>query len=277
MEERRSRRRVDPPLTDAVQPKSQPSAPHKAFAALRVPDYANYLVASTLAMMADSIEHVISYWMIFDKFHSPALGGYAVISHWLPFLLFSSYSGALADRYDPRRLIQIGMLLFMLCSLAWGMLFVSDTLEVWHAVAILSVHGFAGVLWAPSSQLLIHDIIGREQLHSGVRLMAMSRVLGLLGGPAAGGVMLLTSGPSMGVLINVRSYLPLTWWLWRAPYGPKFRTETPAPARDSGGLAGALATIRDIASNHVVVSMTLIAGATSLIIGNAYQAQMPQF
>ena len=43
-------------------------------------------------------------------------------------------SGALADRFDPRRIIQIGMVLFMLCSLAWGVLFLTDTLEVWHAV-----------------------------------------------------------------------------------------------------------------------------------------------
>ena len=29
-------------------------------------------------MLADSIEHVISYWVVFQKFHSPALGGFAV-------------------------------------------------------------------------------------------------------------------------------------------------------------------------------------------------------
>jgi len=51
-------------------------------------------------MMADSVEHVISYRVMFEKFHSPALGGFAVISHWLPFLFFSGYSGALADRFD---------------------------------------------------------------------------------------------------------------------------------------------------------------------------------
>ena len=66
-----------------------------------------------MAMMADSIEHVISYWVLFEKFQSPALGGFAIISHWLPFLLFSVWSGALADRFDPRRMIQIGMVLFM--------------------------------------------------------------------------------------------------------------------------------------------------------------------
>jgi MFS family permease len=94
----------------------QASAP-KAFAALQVPGYGMYMLGSGLAMTADSIEHVISYWMVFQKFQSPALAGYAVISHWLPFLLFSVSAGALADRLDPRRMIQAGMLLFIGCSL----------------------------------------------------------------------------------------------------------------------------------------------------------------
>ena len=138
-------------------------------------------------MMADSIEHVISYWVIFQKFHSPALGGVAVVSHWLPFLFLSVYAGRLADRFDPRRLIQLGMLLFMCVSIAWGVLFLTDTLQMWHAMVLLVVHGFAGVLWSPPSQVLLHDIVPRDQLQSAVRLNATSRYLGLLRGPAIGG------------------------------------------------------------------------------------------
>src|SRR5262245_55731332 len=206
-------------------------SPPRAFAALRAPGFAAYLLGSMLAMMADSIEHVISWWMMFEKFRSPALGGFAVFSHWLPFLLFSLHAGWLADRFDPRRLIQLAMVLYMLCSLAWGGLFLADALEVWHSVVILSVHGIAGVLWAPASQLLIHDVVGRGQLPSAVRLVATSRVLGLLGGPAVGGVMLLVFGATLGILLNALIYLPLTLWLWRAPFGPKFRTEPAAPPR----------------------------------------------
>ena len=102
-----------------------------------------------MAMMADSIEHVISYWVLFEKFQSPALGGFAIISHWLPFLLFSVWSGALADRFDPRRMIQIGMVLFMGVSVAWGLLFTFYVLEIWHAVVLLILHGLGGVLWGP--------------------------------------------------------------------------------------------------------------------------------
>jgi MFS family permease len=93
-----------------------------SFAALRHRGFRAYFLTSAAAMMADSIEHVISYWIIFQKFESPALAGFAVVSHWLPFLLFSVYSGALADRFDPRRIIQLGMALFMAVSLGWGLL-----------------------------------------------------------------------------------------------------------------------------------------------------------
>ena len=80
-------------------------------------------------MMADNIEHVISYWVMFQKFHSPALGGFAVISHWVPYLFFAAFTGGLADRFDIRRLIQIGMLLFIGVSVGWGIMFATDSTQ----------------------------------------------------------------------------------------------------------------------------------------------------
>jgi MFS family permease len=228
------------------------------------------------AMMADSIEHVISYWVIFQKFHSAQLAGFAVISHWLPFLLLSMYSGALADRFDPRRLIQIGMVLFMAVSIAWGVLFISGTLQEWHARVLLVLHGCAGVLWSPSSQVLLHYIVPREHLQSAVRLNATSRYLGLLLGPAVGGGILLLMGPSYGILFNALLYVPTIVWLWRAPYGPKFSTQQ-RPARALKGVADIVSTLRTVAANRTLLSMTLLAGCASMLVGNSYQAQMPGF
>jgi MFS family permease len=235
-----------------------------------------YLLGSALAMMADNIEHVITYWVIFQKFQSPALAGFAVISHWLPFLLFSFFSGALADRYDPRRIVQFGMCLFMAASLIWGYLIYTDTLEMWHAGVLLIIHGFAGVFWGPASQMLIHDIVGGAQLQSGVRLLATSRKLGILLGPAIGGGMMLLFGPTLGLLINVLIYLPLTLWLWTASYGKRADGDK-APKRAIRGFAKILPTISSVAGNSTIFSMILLVGAASLFIGSAHQAQMPEF
>jgi len=224
-------------------------------------------------MMADSIEHVISYWIMFEKFQSPALAGFAVISHWLPFLLFSLWSGGLADRYDPRRLIQLGMALFMAASIGWGVLFLTDSLEMWHAAALLVLHGCAGVLWSPAAQIFIHDIVEGEHLHSAIRLTATARWLGLLFGPAVGGVILLVLGPAWGILFNALIYIPVIVWLARAPWQ---RREMPAD-RKVRAIADVVATWRAVAGNRVITSMVVLVGCASLIVGNAYQAQMPEF
>ena len=251
-------------------------APNQSFQALRHPGFRAYFLVAAAAMMADSVEHVISYWIMFQKFHSPALGGFAMLSHWLPFLFFSVYSGAAADRFDPRRIIQIGMALFMAASLGWGLLFLLDELQVWQAMALLVVHGFAGVLWAPAGQLLIHDIVGAKDLHSAVRLNATGRWLGLLFGPAVGAGIMFLFGPAWGILVNVLFYLPLVLWAWKAPYGPRFRKDR-TPPRPLRGFADIAQTLKDIAGNRVLVSMVLLSGGAGIFVGTGYQAQMPEF
>lgn len=187
-----------------------PSVRHRAFTSFSSSDFRIYFFAATAAMMADNIEHVISYWVMFQKFHSPALGAFAVVSHWVPFLLLGAYSGRLADRFDIRRLIQIGMLLFIGVSISWGVMFMTDSTTVGKAMALLVIHGLAGVLWGPAAQVLIHRIVSVEQLPSAVRLTATGRYLGFLVGPIVGDGLLQIFGSSYGILINALIYCPLS-------------------------------------------------------------------
>jgi MFS family permease len=263
-----------------------PSQPERrAFAVLAVPGFRPYLATFFLTMMADNVEHVISYWLMFQKFQSAALGGFAVVSHWLPFLAFSVPVGALNDRFDSRRLIQLGGALFLAVSAAWGYLFFSDTLQMWHAMLLLVLHGCAGVFWMTSSQMLLYDIVGPAELKSAVRLNATARYLGVLVGPAVGSLMLLSLGPTRGIFLNTLFYVPLLAWLARAPYGRYFRSRqaggaapvAAGPARAVRGLADILQTLREIRGVPAIGSMVLLAGAASFFVGNSYQAQMPGF
>ena len=250
----------------------------QSFAALRHPGARIYLIGSCLAMMADSIEHVISYWIMYEKFKSPELGGFAIISHWVPFLFFSFWAGSLADRFDPRRVIQWGMCLFMIASFGWGFFFITDSLEKWHAVILLIIHGMAGVLWGPAAQLFVHSMVGGQQLQSAIRMMASARMLGFLLGPAIGGGMMLVLGPSVAIILNVFIYVPLLVWLWKAPYGPAFLDEPKTPPRRAiNNFTDTFKVVREISTVPIVFSMTILAGVAAMIVGNAHQAQMPGF
>jgi MFS family permease len=249
-------------------------APAK-FAALRNRDCRPYLFGAALAMMADNIEHVITYWVLWQKFHSPALTGFEVISHWVPFLLFSVYFGSLADRYDCRRLIQAAQALFMLVSALWGVLFLTNSLHVWEACLLLILHGCAGALWGPGEQLMLHDFVGREELPSAVRLNATFRSLGILFGPVVGSALLLGLGPTRGIFVNIAIYLPLTLFLFRTKFTGHVRDQGIARARI--GLVDSLRVVRTVRSNHTLVSMIVLAGLGSFFVGTSLQTSMPVF
>jgi len=248
----------------------------QAFAALHHHGYRWYFGTSLASMLGDSVEHVISYWVIFQAFHSPALAGFAVISHWLPFLALSVWMGSLADRFDCRKLIQVSQALFMLASLLWGVLYLMGSLRAWHAAVLLVLHGLAGVIAQPASQLIIHDMVGAEHLQSAVRLNASSRHLALLLGPAVGGGLMLLLGPGWGLIANVVIYVPLSIFLLRVPFTGHVRNGLTARA-SALGLDEARRILAEIRSDRRIVTMIVLGGATSLFVGNAFQALMPEY
>jgi MFS family permease len=261
---------LDPAVLD---PAVAEQAPRK-FAALRNRDCRPYLFGAGLAMMADNIEHVITYWVLWQKFHSPALSGFQVISHWVPFLLLSVWFGSLADRFDCRRVIQCAQVLFMAVSAAWGVLFLTGSLHMWEACLLLGLHGLAGALWTPAEQLMLHDFVGPAQLPSAVRLNATFRGLGILFGPVVGSVLLLGFGPTAGIFANIAFYLPLTLFLFRTRFTGHTRD---THARPRVGVLDALRVLRQVGANHTLVSMIILAGLGSFFVGASMQSSMPIF
>ena len=245
------------------------------FAALRHRHFRFFFAGTMLAMMADNIEHVVSYWLLFQKFRSPALAGFAEISHWTPFLLLSVYFGGIADRYDCRKVVQVAQLLFMAVSAIWAVLFFTNKIQMWHAGVLLVLHGMAGVIWAPAEQLLIHDIVGAEHLPSAVRLNATSRQLGMLFGPAVGAALMLALGPPLALVANICIYLPLTLWLLYVPYTGQAHKQ--GVARRAIRWNDAINVFREVAHNRPIVTMVILGGSASLLIGNAFQSLMPAF
>jgi MFS family permease len=266
---------VDSTAEQTTGENSAPSRKRVAFAALQHRDFRWFFVTTMLAMMADNIEHVISYWLLFQKFHSPVLAGFADISHWTPFLLLSVYFGGIADRYDCRKVIQLAQIMYMAVSVAWAVLFYTETIQIWHASVLLVLHGIAGVLWTPAEQLVIHDIVGAEHIQSAVRLNATSRQLGILFGPAVGAGLMLLLGPSMGLLANALIYLPMTLWLLTVPYTGHLREG--APPKRAIGWKDAVSVVREVWHNRPIITMVISGGSASLFVGNAFHTQMPEF
>ena len=223
-------------------------------------------------MMADNIEHVIGYWVIWELTHSPFWLGYAVIAHWLPFTLFSLHSGSLADRFDCRWLIQISQALYITASLGWGLLYLTGQLRVWQVAIILVFHGVAGLIAAPSSMLIIHEMVGKEKLVSAISLSASLRPLANMLGPMVGGLLMAWVGPGWGFVVNVSIYLPLSILILCLPY--RGAREGQSEKKGWQYVRMGLGAVRQ---SPTIMAVLVMVAATSFLVGNAFQAFMPPF
>lgn len=226
-------------------------------------------------MAGDNAEHAITYLVMWQLYQSPLLAGFAIVSHWLPHLLFSISFGALADRFDCRRIIQISCGLFVLVSLGWGALLLTGTLEPWHCVVLLLVHGFASALWHPANQVMLYDLVGEQTLPSAVRLMATGLSVGALVGPAAGAALMFTIGPAWGMFAIALFYVPFATYLLLSPFdghGRRARGTTPRMR-----LRDTLAVLGELRRHPPILVVTLLQGAVGLLIGVALMPLLPEF
>ncbi|MDA3147319.1 MFS transporter [Leucobacter sp. UCMA 4100] len=254
----------------------EPEGKSQKFVVLRRRESRNYVLGAALSMMADNIEHVLTYWVLWVTFESPALVGFQIVSHWLPFFLFSVYAGALAERFDCRRIIQIAQGLFMAVSVAWGVLFITGTLELWHACVLLVLHGLAGCIWMPAEQLMLYDFAGPKDLPSAVRINSTFRSLGFLIGPVVGSALLVAVGSSYGMFINALLYIPLTVFLWRTKV-TGHRRERPRVAETKLSFREAFGVFSTVRANPKIFSMILLTALAGMTIGATMQNAMPEF
>ncbi|WOC13433.1 MFS transporter [Gordonia sp. MP11Mi] len=273
-------------------------APPRKFGALRDGRSGPYIVGGALSMMADNVEHVLAYWVLWQTFHSPWPVGFQIVSHWLPCLLFSVAAGALAERFDPRRIIQIAQALFMAVSFTWGVIFLTGTLELWHACVLLVLHGLAGCLWMPAEQMMLYKFAGPDQLPGAIRMNATFRSLAMLAGPVVGSALLLGLGPPVGMFVSMLFYLPLTMFLWFVRIDRRSAAEvTPSAGRDAALAAldpvpsveaayasekpmtflSAFAVLGTIRQDRQLLGMILLSALSAATVGAVIQNAMPEF
>jgi len=185
--------------------------PRMRFAALEVPTFRWYWVASWISSTGDGMENVIRNVLVVQLAGAaaPFWLGMMVFAHWLPFTLFSLYGGVLADRYDNRK-VQIVAQLLLMCAafgVAWATL--AGFVTTWWIFGLLLLHGFAGAIGNPAQQTLIHAIVGRERLLSAISLNSSARQLSQVIGPAVAGFIVVAFGPGTGFLVNAMTFIPL--------------------------------------------------------------------
>lgn len=194
--------------------------------------FASQFVSFTGSM----ITFVAVPYQVYTLTHSSLAVGLLGLAELLPLVVLALVGGALADAFDRRRLMLLTEAALSGVSglLALNALRPTPHLPTVYLLAGLSA-GLAG-LQRPARDALLPRLVARELLSAAAALSSLRGSIGMIGGPAVGGLLLAAFGLPATYLVDVLSFLVSLGLLLRMrPVPPP---EGAAPPSLSGVLAG---------------------------------------
>ena len=138
-----------------------------------------------LTMAALNMQMLARGYLAWELTSSPLMVGLTGAGFAPPILLFSLFGGAVADRMNKKRLIQIGQVGTGGLGLFVALAIVTDTVTVWHLISASVVQGVLFAFFMPARQSIIPILVEKHQLSNAVALNATGMSLMTLASPAA--------------------------------------------------------------------------------------------
>ena len=165
-------------------------------AVLRYRGYAAYAAARFCTTLCWQMLSVAVGWQVYALTHNPLDLGYVGLVQFLPFVVLVLPGGYVADHIERRLVLVTAYTVAALCAgiLAWCSL--SGLRAVWPIFAVMGVFGTGRAFWMPASSAMTPNLVPPEAFPSAVALNSMLLEVGVIAGPALGGVLYLI-GPSV--------------------------------------------------------------------------------
>jgi MFS family permease len=242
----------------------------RTFVALSSYNYRVWFVGQLLSLIGSWMQSAAQGYLLFELTHSAAYLGYVGFVYGLPTWLFTLIGGLVADRM-PRRnllvLIQVSMMLpaFLLAGLTF-----SGLVQPWHILVLAAFNGIANAFDAPARQSFVIELVDdREHLTNAIALNSSMFNLGLVIGPALGGLVYALAGPGWCFSINGISFLAVIAALLAMRMKP-----FTAPPHKNNAWQDILDGLRYVAGNDLV-RLLIISLAVAALFGFSLVTLVP--
>ncbi len=176
-------------------------------AALARPNFQRLFVAGLASSSGGAVTGVCILWIVFTTTRSPVDVGLVGTSELLAGVIFSLIGGGLVDRYDRRNLMvasdlvraaTVGGLALYLLEFGFGL-----------AVVLVAafVVGCFTTIFNPAQQTIVPAVVGPELIADANGLIRSTQSATMLAGASAGGLLIVTVGPLVGLAYNAATFL----------------------------------------------------------------------
>lgn len=184
------------------------------FSSLNYRNFRLLWMGGVISSTGDFIEIVALNWLMYSITHSAFYLGLFNLARSLPVLFFTLIAGAMADKYERRRLMLYSQGAAMALSGILAALAFAGKLEMMPILVIGILQGVANSFNLPIRQSLISELVPMEKIVNAVAMNGASLTLTLALGPALGGLVVGTLGIEYALLLNTLSFIAVLWALF---------------------------------------------------------------
>ncbi len=191
----------------------------KTFVAFRNVNYRYFYAGQALSLIGTWARTTALGWLAFQVTHSEFMLGMVFTLNSLPILIFSTYSGLLADRFPKIRIFTFTSWFSLLSSLLIALLFLKGTVSIGILLFFSACWGLSTAFEMPARQSLIIELVGKRDLVNAIALNSAmvnsTRVIGY----AVGGL-LTALGPCLCFFLDASSYVAVLYAIYRIQLPP---------------------------------------------------------
>ncbi len=175
--------------------------------AFRYRNFRLYFGGQLVSVSGTWMQIVAQGWLVFNLTQSELWLGVVACAAGLPSLLLSPFAGVIIERYPRHYILVVTQTIQMLLAFILSALTFTNTVQVWHIVGLAFLLGLTNSIDAPARQALVVDLVGREDLTSGIALSSLMFNASRVFGPTAAGLALVQVGPAWCFFLNGASFL----------------------------------------------------------------------
>lgn len=256
--------------TQTIEAESRP-IPRDAYAALRVPDFRQFLAGHLLSVLGVQMQTIAVGWQLYEKTGSAWSLGNVGLVQVIPMIGFALLAGQAADRFDRRKLLMGATVLAVIAAfgLALASLYGAN---VWVIYTFLFLSGTARSFQSPARSSLMPQLVPRETFTNSVTWAVSGFELSSMAGPALGGLLIAWFGSATLVFL-LAGFGSIFYITMLATLTPRaYVAEQKEPAEPASGLEKLVAGFNYVRHNKVLlaaISLDLFAvlfgGAVALL------------
>lgn len=183
---------------------------HPALSALRHRNFRLIWIGLLLSFTGSFMQNAALLWHV-SLLVSPgrkglALGAVGLVKV-LPIILFSMFSGVVADAWDRRRLMLLTQIGSTVVALGLALLAWRGPGSVWPVYVLAALGSAVGAFDLPARQSLFPMLVPREDLPNAINLNTIMVQVASVLGPALGGIVIAAQGVTAAYLANAVSFM----------------------------------------------------------------------